>query len=182
LDALKELSLLTSCLPNKLNFWRKQKGNLNMFVKTTNGQPDQYPYTVGNLRRDNPNTSFPKRPSDAMLAEWQMQPVTEVDRPTVDHTKNVTEGAPVLNGDTWVQVWEVGDATAEEIAERNEQAAASARSERDYMLRQTDWLVIKAQETGVAIPTEWATYRQALRDITSQNGFPHTIEWPTEPQ
>jgi len=42
-----------------------------MHALIDNGSVEQYPYTIGNLRRDNPNTSFPKRPSDAMLAEWE---------------------------------------------------------------------------------------------------------------
>ena len=47
-----------------------------MYVKTTNGNVDTYPYNVGQLRRDNPNTSFPKRIPDEMLAEWGVYPVT----------------------------------------------------------------------------------------------------------
>jgi len=36
-------------------------------------------------------------------------------------------------------------------------------------------------DTGNPVPTEWQTYRQALRDITEQTGFPENIEWPQEP-
>ena len=153
-----------------------------MFVKTTNGQLDQYPYTVGNLRRDNPNTSFPKRPSNEMLAEWGMQPVTKTDRPDVDHTKNVTEGTPVLNGDAWTQVWEVTDATVEEIAQRTEDQSRFVRNKRDELLNETDWVVIKSNETGKPLSAAWKTYRQDLRDITTQQGFPYDITWPTKPQ
>jgi len=151
-----------------------------MFVKTTNGQLDQYPYTVGNLRRDNPNTSFPKRPSDAMLAEWGMQPVTKTDRPDVDHTKNVTEGTPVLNGDAWTQVWEVTDATAEEIAQRTEDQARSVRSTRDQLIADTDWMALSDNTLTPA----WATYRQALRDITDHANFPwlNDEDWPVKPE
>jgi len=150
-----------------------------MFVKTTNGQLDQYPYTVGNLRRDNPNTSFPKRPSDAMLAEWGMQPVTKADRPDVDHTKNLTEGTPVLNGDAWTQVWEVTDATAEEIAQRTEDQASSVRSTRDQLIADTDWMALSDN----TLTPEWATYRQALRDITDHANFPwlNDEDWPVKP-
>ena len=42
-------------------------------------------------------------------------------------------------------------------------------------------MVIKSAETGVALATEWAIYRQALRDITEQDGFPNEITWPTDP-
>jgi len=96
-----------------------------MHALIKSGAVDQYPYTIGNLRKDNPNTSFPKRPSDTLLAEWGVQPVAKIDRPIVDHTKNVAEGTPVLVDGTWTQVWETTDATAEEIAER-EQARLNA--------------------------------------------------------
>lgn len=39
------------------------------------------------------------------------------------------------------------------------------RAERDELLKECDWVVIKALETGVAVPTDWKTYRQALRDL-----------------
>ena len=45
-------------------------------------------------------------------------------------------------------------------------AIKTLRNERDLLLNQTDWIVIKAKETGTTIPTAWKTYRQALRDIT----------------
>lgn len=154
-----------------------------MHALVKDGVIAKYPYTIGMLRKDNPNTSFPKRPTDELLAEWDMQLVAKVDRPNVDHMKNVNEGTPVVINGTWTQVWEVADATAEEIAERNEQAAAFVRSQRDALLASTDWLVIKAQETGGSISAEWAAYRQALRDITSHANFPHLDEadWPVKP-
>ena len=46
-----------------------------MFVKITSGSVDQYPYTVGDLRRDNPNTSFPKTVREATMASFGMYPV-----------------------------------------------------------------------------------------------------------
>jgi len=55
------------------------------------------------------------------------------------------------------------------------------RQERDQLLAETDWIVIRSQELGEPIPTEWQTYRQALRDITEQSGFPDNVEWPLSP-
>ena len=151
-----------------------------MHALINNGSVEQYPYTIGNLRRDNPNTSFPKRPSDAMLAEWGMQPVTKTDRPDVDHTKNVAEGTPVLNGDAWTQVWEVTDATAEEIAQRTEDQARSVRRKRDQLIADTDWMALSDN----TLTPEWATYRQALRDITDHAKFPwlNDEDWPVKPE
>jgi peptide subunit release factor RF-3 len=63
-------------------------------------------------------------------------------------------------------------------ADLDAKAAESVRTQRDAKLAESDWMVIKSAETGVALATEWATYRQALRDITEQAGFPNTVEWP----
>ena len=73
--------------------------------------------------------------------------------------------------------------TAEQIeAERLEQASESARNQRDRLLTESDWVTIRATERGDPVPTEWQTYRQALRDITEQTGFPDNIDWPQEPE
>jgi hypothetical protein len=60
--------------------------------------------------------------------------------------------------------------------------AASVRYDPDRLLTNTDWIVIKSYERGENIPAEWETYRQALRDITSQAGFPYSVTWPTKPE
>ena len=55
------------------------------------------------------------------------------------------------------------------------------RDARSMFLRDTDWIVTKSLESDIAIPAEWVTYRQALRDITNQSS-PFTITWPTKPE
>ena len=147
-----------------------------MHIKLTNGQPEKY--SIGQLRRDNPQVSFPKNIPDALLASYDVYPLTPVDRPVADHTKNVNEGTPQQINGTWTQVWDIAAASAEEIEVRTQEKAQSVRSERDYFLQQSDWTQIgDAPVDAVA----WATYRQALRDITAQEGFPHNVTWPTKP-
>lgn len=65
--------------------------------------------------------------------------------------------------------------------ERLDAQTKAAREKRNGLLSETDWVVVKSAETGEAIPAEWATYRQALRDITAQEDFPDTIVWPVKP-
>ena len=64
------------------------------------------------------------------------------------------------------------------------------REERNVLLSETDWMVIKSQETGVAIPDAWKTYRQALRDLPASSTPTldanyeldlSSVIWPTEP-
>jgi len=62
--------------------------------------------------------------------------------------------------------------TLEELEQYNDvadfnDAILRLRAKRNRLLNETDWIVIKAKETGATIPTAWKTYRQALRDITN---------------
>jgi len=66
-------------------------------------------------------------------------------------------------------------------ATKDAEQAKSVRSTRDSKLAESDWRVIKAAETETTLDAAWATYRQALRDVTAQSGFPWTITWPDAP-
>lgn len=58
--------------------------------------------------------------------------------------------------------------------------AAEVRTERDTKLATTDWTQVA--DVSQSVKDSYAPYRQALRDITAQSGFPWTITWPVEPQ
>ena len=66
-------------------------------------------------------------------------------------------------------------------AMKDTEQAKSVRQSRDDKLKETDWIVIKNLELNANIPGAWEVYRQALRDIPAQSGFPWTIVWPTQP-
>ena len=52
-----------------------------------------------------------------------------------------------------------------------------ARNKRNALLKETDYMALQ----DVLMPAEIATYRQDLRDITDQEGFPESVIWPTKP-
>lgn len=54
----------------------------------------------------------------------------------------------------------------------------SVRKERNKLLAESDWTQVADAPVDKAA---WATYRQALRDITEQNGFPNAVNWPVSP-
>jgi hypothetical protein len=56
--------------------------------------------------------------------------------------------------------------------------ATSVRAERNTKLTASDWTQVADATVDQAA---WATYRQALRDVPSQEGFPWTITWPEQP-
>jgi hypothetical protein len=67
---------------------------------------------------------------------------------------------------------------AEYKATKDAEQAKSVRTSRGEKLKDSDW----TQVADAPVDKEaWATYRQALRDVTGQEGFPWTIEWPTIP-
>jgi len=67
---------------------------------------------------------------------------------------------------------------AEYKARKDAEQAANVRRQRTEMLKDCDWTQVA---DSTADKTAWATYRQALRDITGQAGFPWTITWPDAP-
>ena len=71
---------------------------------------------------------------------------------------------------------------AEYKARKDAEQAKNVRVMRDAKLAESDWRVIKALESNTPQDFEWASYRQALRDIPTQAGFPWTIVWPVQPE
>lgn len=146
-----------------------------MHIKLTNGVPAQY--NPEQIRRENPGTSFPAVLADTTLAEFDVYPCQETTQPAYDYTKNVVETFEQVSGQ-WKQVWVVAGASAEEIAERTNNQAYDIRAERNQKLAASDWTQVA--DSPVDKPA-WATYRQALRDISDQAGFPWEVVWPQEP-
>jgi len=60
-------------------------------------------------------------------------------------------------------------------------AAEFARKVRDKLLSETDWTQVVDSPLTESVKLQWASYRQELRDIPEQAGFPLVIEWPLEP-
>ena len=68
---------------------------------------------------------------------------------------------------------------AEYKARKDAEQAKSVRTQRTQKLSDSDWTQIA---DSTADKAAWATYRQALRDVPTQAGFPWTIVWPTQPE
>ena len=152
-----------------------------MYVKITNGAVDQFPYTVANLRRDNPNTSFPKKITDQTLNSWGVYRVTQENTPSFDvKTQTLSmDTTPVLVGDQWTVGWTINNMSQEDIDSFAAQAAVVSREQRDEKLAETDWWA----SSDLTMTAEQTAYRQALRDITTHANWPHLedADWPTKP-
>ena len=60
-------------------------------------------------------------------------------------------------------------------------AGNEVRHQRDALLFAYDWTQMPDVTLDAEARAAWATYRQALRDLTEQPGFPHAVEWPAQP-
>jgi len=111
-----------------------------MRAKVENGIVTQYPYSFGQLRKDNPNVSFPPRPNDVVLETYGSFAVTTASRPNRDV---VTEGSPELVNEKWTQVWASRNFNQGETTSRLTETKAEKMNElnvrvdqeiRDYMI------------------------------------------------
>ena len=152
-----------------------------MYVKIVDGAVDTYPYTVANLREENPNTSFNKSISDEEFASYGVLPVTYADPPSyTQRTQYLSQDeTPSLVDGAWTITFTVMTKTSEQIAEYDTAIASNNRGERDFKLGQTDFYAL----SDVTMSSEMTTYRQALRDITAHENWPNLedADWPTKP-
>ena len=170
-----------------------------MFVKLTNGNVDQFPYTIGQFRRDNANTSFPAQIPNTILRRYAVYEVAELDKPSYDPlVQTLVRGTPtreVIRMKTEADCTdpETGEVDTDQVGQplygnewevahtvqNLEQATAEAnvRARRDGLLSETDWMAL----SDVTMSDTITAYRQALRDIPSQAGFPTNVTWPTKP-
>lgn len=144
-----------------------------MYVKVTNGVAEEY--TLNQLKLANPNTSFPRVMTDARYAEWDMYPLAIADKPSYNvNTQDISVGTITRVNGTWTRGWSVTNKDTSEIE-------ANVRSQRNKALSSSDWTQMADSPLTDAQKTEWATYRQSLRDITDQSGFPSSVTWPNSP-
>ncbi len=147
-----------------------------MFINTSTLE---YPISELQIRQAFANTSFPK----PFLAPEPYAPVYGTAEPQYNSdTQRIEQIAPVQKDGRWEQAWAVidlSDSEKQEIQQRKYTSASqSIRSERDALLKECDWTQLADAPVDQAA---WATYRQALRDIPAQAGFPWDITWPAQP-
>jgi len=150
-----------------------------MYIKLTNGTPTEY--TIGQLRRDNPNVSFPKQIPTETLATFDVYPAVVADMPSyTERTQTVTQDAtPTQVDGVWTYGWTVSDKSSDEIQEYDDLKASNVRIQRDLKLSTTDYLALSDNTLSAAM----TTYRQVLRDITTHTNFPYLedADWPVKP-
>lgn len=80
----------------------------------------------------------------------------------------------------WYTKYSVADLDADAVAAKDAEQAKNMRAQRNEKLAQTDWT--QGKDIPDNISSKWAAYRQALRDVPAQAGFPWTVQWPAQPE
>jgi len=151
----------------------------------------------GQIRSDNPNTSLPKVWGANVHEALGIDPVLPAPKPAPsgDYKIVVRDGVEQDANGNWVHAWieremfteytdddgvthSVADQQAAYDAQNTATLSASERAKRDDLLKETDHFGL----SDVTMSAEMTTYRQALRDVPQQAGFPSTITWPTKPE
>lgn len=121
------------------------------------------------------NTSFPQSgPSDEFLAEQGAYKVN-VFLPHDQRTEKLVSCAPYIQ-DGWAYTVVVEAKTQAEMDADTQVQAARVRATRNDLLFNCDWT--QGKDIPDSVSTPWATYRQALRDVPDQSGFPWNVDWP----
>lgn len=120
----------------------------------------EYPRHIGDIEID------PAGMADYAHVEW-------VDPPAFNReTQRCTQLLPQRQGDQWFMVWQVAPIPEAEMSQK-------VRKDRNQRLAESDWTQLA---DAPADKTAWATYRQGLRNISAQAGFPWQVTWPVQPE
>lgn len=93
-----------------------------MYIKP----PSTAPYSIRQLRLDNPDTSFPANPSDVLLAAWGVVPVDVQVTPEYDtQTHHAVLLAPVEDNGKWVQRWSINEVPVDTAIANKAQALSA---------------------------------------------------------
>ena len=152
--------------------------------------------TQGQWRKHYSNVSLPRTWTAATLDGLNLEAVLEAPKPTAGQYETVARNGVTQDANgNWVTAWEVRDTfqdTTEDgvtttkaeheaayQAGLDAKVAETTRTERNKRLAETDYLAL----TDVTLDATYTTYRQALRDITTHENWPHLEEgdWPVKP-
>lgn len=138
--------------------------------------------TDSQLRSDNPNTSFPEVLTPEIIGYFGYDLVLEGPRPTLipPYQYAQRDGVVEVNGQ-WFTHYIAAEPDADGKARMDVEQAERVRSERNARLSACDWTQLSDSPLDPDGKAAWALYREVLRMVPQQAGFPWNVEWPPEP-
>ena len=144
------------------------------------------------FRALHPNTSMPQQLTEEIIKGLGGEVVLEGPQASGGSVYQYSQrqGVEEINGKWYTKyvlgpVFTDGETTAAEQetaykAQKDAEQAKSVRASRDTKLAETDWS--QGKDIADSVSAKYTAYRQALRDIPSQPGFPWDVQWPTQPE
>jgi len=130
-----------------------------------------------------PNTSFPKHLTEGIINDFGYDLVYEGIQPSVTppYQRRERDGLEEIDS-KWYTKYKVVTLDEDGKTAYDNEMAGYKREERNELLKDSDWTQT-VDKSGLADSkvTEWATYRQSLRDLPTASGWPHTHTLPTKP-
>ena len=127
------------------------------------------------FRLRNKHTSFPRIIDEPLQDQFGIDMIFEGPQkqgpPPYSYTYR--DGIECIKG-KWYTKYSIRQQDKEPI---DEQRAVGVRLTRDNLIKESDWRAVSDRK----LEPGWKRYRKALRDITKQEGFPHDVEWPIDP-
>ena len=146
-----------------------------MYIKLQNNEIK--PYSLFQLRKDNPNTSFPKTIPSEILESYGVYKCKLDSRPEYNFLTEIIQSSGIFyENNEYIQKWQVSqlDQTT---------AEANIRNKRDSLIEEEIDKIngIWWEQMDETKKQEWIDYRQNLLDIPQQTGFPYNVNWPNKP-
>jgi hypothetical protein len=160
---------------------------VSIYAKVLNGELVQFPYTIDSLCAENPYTNFGPNPNlleifpqteAAIKSGEELVEIIMRAEPTVIFTHKSVQLPPSIIDGVWTVSWEIIMKTGDELASDTESKKQNVRDDRNNRLAACDWTQLS---DAPGDKMAWVSYRQALRDVPLQEGFPWAITWPEEP-
>ena len=131
--------------------------------------------TDDQFRKRHKNTSFSRLLDEKLLDAFNTDIVFEGPQKQgpPPYSSTYRNGVEKI-GDKWYTKYSIRQQDKEPI---DKQQAENIRNRRDSLIKESDWRAVSDRK----LEPGWKEYRQALRDISKQEGFPHDVEWPVDP-
>ena len=138
-------------------------------------------YGEAAIRHQYPGRKFTVPLPDETAEELGYDRVVITEKPDATLHQIAERDGEELKDGKYHTKWKVTDMTADQKTAFDNNYAADRRVERDMRIQNCDWTQFTDSPLSDSKKAEWKTYRQALRDIPTASGWPHTHTWPTPP-
>lgn len=157
----------------------EENKHMRLIKLSKQGKIIRYPYSVSMLQFENPTISFPEPLTAEMLVGFNVFEVLLTTPPSAGYNQKVEEVDPIKKNGKWYQTWKVVDMSEQELEILTQQKAEEIKKIRNQLLAESDWTQLPDSS---ADQKKWLKYREKLRDITKQKGFPFAVIWPNKPE